>query len=553
MELKIRFKRLKLAPVLPEDDTASHHAEKSIAQNNHSTLITDSSTSGPWSKSESTEPFSTPEPCSPPETLLSNTGQMKTRRLGAAATTSTDQPTSLRFPNLLAAYSQTPLKPATTCSQASNGTDSSITLSGGPDRCSSESPVGTSSPFVPPGGEDVGVGASSGQEGSADAVEHGTVYEKPPYSYAQLIVQAIVSAPNRRLTLSDIYNYISTQFPYYKPSQKGWQNSIRHNLSLNRYFIRIPRGQEEPGKGAFWRLDPESEAHLIVKAFQKRRQRSYAIPAYVAGGSSPQVSSGVNNNTSNNVLTPNSTTSTADNPANFLEDRNSSLGFNSRLFNIQNPICTSSNSTVADPIGADFLAKNVLVGDLSLFKNPTVTSDLLTRDDSTLASSLLLAGNSLLSRSSGSETMATTTATTTPIAQIYSQFQNYYNLRENGARNPLVSSMIIPSNFSNPQKSIRIFEPEAENSTALQLTNAQEQFLRALRSNMLLCKESGKPLTQASEGAGICRPAPAFDGTGAEIEDEATIFAPESDRSKSAIDSTENPANKSNPLIAMRH
>lgn len=60
-------------------------------------------------------------------------------------------------------------------------------------------------------------------EGSTAAVEHGTVYEKPPYSYAQLIVQAIVSAPNRRLTLSDIYNYISTQFPYYKPTQKGWQ------------------------------------------------------------------------------------------------------------------------------------------------------------------------------------------------------------------------------------------------------------------------------------------------------------------------------------------
>lgn len=109
------------------------------------------------------------------------------------------------------------------CSQASNGTDSSNTLSGAPDRCSSQSPVGTSSSFVPAGGEDVGLGASSGQEGAADAVEHGTVYEKPPYSYAQLIVQAIVSAPNRRLTLSDIYNYISTQFPYYKPSQKGWQ------------------------------------------------------------------------------------------------------------------------------------------------------------------------------------------------------------------------------------------------------------------------------------------------------------------------------------------
>ncbi|XP_063286290.1 forkhead box protein K1 [Pelobates fuscus] len=96
---------------------------------------------------------------------------------------------------------------------------------------------------------------------------------KPPYSYAQLIVQAISSAQDRQLTLSGIYAHITKHYPYYRSADKGWQNSIRHNLSLNRYFVKVPRSQEEPGKGSFWRIDPTSEVKLAEQAFRKRRQR----------------------------------------------------------------------------------------------------------------------------------------------------------------------------------------------------------------------------------------------------------------------------------------
>ncbi|KAF4080809.1 hypothetical protein AMELA_G00175430 [Ameiurus melas] len=101
---------------------------------------------------------------------------------------------------------------------------------------------------------------------------------KPPYSYAQLIVQAVTLAPDKQLTLNGIYTHITKNYPYYRSADKGWQNSIRHNLSLNRYFIKVPRSQEEPGKGSFWRIDPSSEGKLVEQAFRKRRPRG--VPCF---------------------------------------------------------------------------------------------------------------------------------------------------------------------------------------------------------------------------------------------------------------------------------
>ena len=83
-------------------------------------------------------------------------------------------------------------------------------------------------------------------------------------------IQAISSAEEHQLTLAGIYQYITKFYPYYKNCDKGWQNSIRHNLSLNRYFIKVPRGQEEPGKGSFWRIDQSCESKLIEQAWRKR-------------------------------------------------------------------------------------------------------------------------------------------------------------------------------------------------------------------------------------------------------------------------------------------
>ncbi|XP_061479524.1 forkhead box protein O3 isoform X1 [Rhineura floridana] len=79
-------------------------------------------------------------------------------------------------------------------------------------------------------------------------------------SYADLITRAIESSPEKRLTLSQIYEWMVRCVPYFKDkgdsnSSAGWKNSIRHNLSLHSRFIRVQN--EGTGKSSWWMINPE--------------------------------------------------------------------------------------------------------------------------------------------------------------------------------------------------------------------------------------------------------------------------------------------------------
>lgn len=80
--------------------------------------------------------------------------------------------------------------------------------------------------------------------------------KRPQKSYHKLICDAIESTTEKRMTLSQIYDYFITNAGFDLVHANTWKNSIRHNLSLNKMFTKIPRDKNElKGKGSYWEID----------------------------------------------------------------------------------------------------------------------------------------------------------------------------------------------------------------------------------------------------------------------------------------------------------
>jgi len=145
-------------------------------------------------------------------------------------------------------------------------------------------------------GVELMVALSSGSMECSSVTQHHpltTTMTRPPYSYVALIAMAISSAPDGRMTLAEIYRYISERFPYFRADTdrtrrdgcdaRRWKNSIRHNLSLNDCFVRVDRStdidRKTNGQGSYWTLHPLCHDMFVDGSLLRRARRFRAPPS----------------------------------------------------------------------------------------------------------------------------------------------------------------------------------------------------------------------------------------------------------------------------------
>ncbi|KAJ7179390.1 hypothetical protein C8R46DRAFT_1073620 [Mycena filopes] len=135
-------------------------------------------------------------------------------------------------------------------------------------------------PPMLPDGQDMGANyyppendLTGGLPINLDSLRDGPPGSKPFYPYSTLIRYAIKGSPNQKLLLEDIYYAIES-----RDSPNGWKNSVRHNLSLNPCFEKVPRPLTDRGKGSYWtvndNVDPRTGVHRIRKKKTKGKGRS---------------------------------------------------------------------------------------------------------------------------------------------------------------------------------------------------------------------------------------------------------------------------------------
>ncbi|MDI1490146.1 MAG: hypothetical protein OHK93_001346 [Ramalina farinacea] len=127
---------------------------------------------------------------------------------------------------------------------------------------------------------------STEQQNQLDDSDQASQPDDTPY--AQLIYQALMSVDDHQMILRDIYKWIAENTDKaIDPEFTGWQNSVRHNLSMNAAFNKIPHAHpgDKAKKGFIWALDPSAIRNGIQPTTRYRAKKD--DPKSSSSGSKP--------------------------------------------------------------------------------------------------------------------------------------------------------------------------------------------------------------------------------------------------------------------------
>ena len=96
---------------------------------------------------------------------------------------------------------------------------------------------------------------------------------KPPFTLIAITEMALKTAESQQMTLKEIYQWIKNEFPFYRQNEKKWQNSLRHCLSFNDCFVKIPRPGASSRKNCYWSLHPDAQNMFESGHYLRRPQR----------------------------------------------------------------------------------------------------------------------------------------------------------------------------------------------------------------------------------------------------------------------------------------
>lgn len=90
-------------------------------------------------------------------------------------------------------------------------------------------------------------------------------------SYVEVISYAILHSPQKRVTLSEIYDFIQNNYPSFTQNRVRWKNTVRHKLSRYECFLRGEIAMQKAG--CYWRIHHSFLAEFSHGDFPRRKLR----------------------------------------------------------------------------------------------------------------------------------------------------------------------------------------------------------------------------------------------------------------------------------------